>query len=320
MGLGKAVLANSGKAALTPIIGLGLMGVAAHDAITNGVIGTTVVAGDLIGKTEKQKIESVSEATELQYYEESEAHAERKEATQIEVFDPDACDFNMLRKQYVDKGIPFILRRKGGAMISEASPPEAPDESVQTGNISVMSDSMSAKFPGIDEIIKKVLPSTWRAYWPLWFQGNYKSGLAHVDLGPGTCNFYFLKRGKKDVIIAPYEVTRELKLKTGIDNLYIPGSSGNHDYLGSLDKYYRVMLEEQSILIFNNAGCLHHFTNVIEEGITPIALSVRCKHALGSDPRGWLHLALDLKVWWNMTDHVAALAVSGADSRPQAKA
>ena len=62
-------------------------------------------------------------------------------------------------------------------------------------------------------------------------------------------------------------------------------------------RYYRVMVEEQSILVFNNAGCLHHFTNVIEDGVTPIALSTRCKHAIGSDPRGWLHLAFDMKVW-----------------------
>lgn len=80
------------------------------------------------------------------------------------------------------------------------------------------------------------------------------------------------------------------------------------------------MLEEQSVLVFNNSGLLHHFTNVIEDGVTPIALSVRCKHSLGSDPRGWLHLAADLKVWWNMTDHVTALAGKGADNRPQAKA
>merc|ERR1712083_719579 len=237
----------------------------------------------------------------------------------VDVFDLDSCDFKMLREKYVDQGIPFVLRRKGGAEISNAGPPDGPGDSPD-GSISVIADSMSAKFPGIDELVKKLLPFTWRAYWPLWFQGNYKSGLAHVDLGPGTCNFYYMKRGRKDVVIAPYDETRHLSLMTGIDNLYIPGSSGNHDYLVKLKKYYRVFLEEQSVLIFNNSGCLHHFTNVIQDGVTPIALSVRCKHALGSDPRGWLHLASDLKVWWNMTDHVAALAVKGADSRAQAKA
>jgi len=76
------------------------------------------------------------------------------------------------------------------------------------GNISVLTDGMKRKFENIDDIIKNILPRTYRAYWPLWFQGNYKSGLAHVDLDPGTTNFYCLQRGKKDVVIADYDVTR----------------------------------------------------------------------------------------------------------------
>ena len=155
----------------------------------------------------------------------------------------------------------------------------------------------------------------------LFPQGNYKSGLAHVDVGPATINFYCLQRGKKDVVIADFEVTRHLRLKTGIDNLHVPGSSGNHDFLERLSKYYRIRLEENSILIFNNAGCLHHFTNIIEEGVNPIAVSVRCKHAMGSDPRVWMHLAIDPKVWWNMTDHMLiAMSKNKPDSRAQEKA
>lgn len=123
----------------------------------------------------------------------------------------------------------------------------------------------------------------------------------------------------QDVVIATPQVTRELTLETGIDNIHIPGSSGNHDYLTSLEHYYRVTLEEQSVLIFNNSGCLHHFTNIIEEGVTPIALSNRCKYAYGSDPRGWIHLASNLNVWYNMADHYVDLMADGEQARKQEK-
>eukprot|EP00978_Attheya_sp_CCMP212_P027509 scaffold92129_cov50-Attheya_sp.AAC.1 len=316
MGLGRALT----KATLTPVVGLGLMGVAAHDAIASGSIGTMHKAGNLIGRTDKDAVHlKGSEVGSISEVDGSELPG-AQEATPIEVFYIEDADWKKLRNQYVNKGIPFILRKKDGSQISDAMPPEEADPNSPVGNISVLADSMTRKFENIDDIVKKVLPHTYRAYWPLWFQGNYKSGLAHVDLGPGTTNFYCLQRGKKDVVIGDYDVTRHLHMKTGIDNLYIPGSSGNHDYLQRLSKYYRVTLEANSILIFNNSGCVHHFTNVIEEGVTPIALSVRCKNAMGSDPRGWLHLAADLKVWWNMTDHVMALSGKKQDSRPQAKA
>lgn len=316
MGLGKALT----KATLTPVVGLGLMGVAAHDAIASGSIGTLHKAEHLIGHTDKNAVNLkgcvVGSITEN----DGTARPDTQEPTPIEIFYVDDADWKQLRKQYVDTGTPFILRKKDGSKISSAMPPQEADPDAAEGNISVLADGMKTKFENIDEIIQKILPRTFRAYWPLWFQGNYKSGLAHVDLGPGTTNFYCLQRGKKDVVIADYDVTRHLHLMTGIDNLYIPDSAGNHDYLQRLSKYYRVTLEEHSILVFNNSGCLHHFTNIIEEGVTPIALSVRCKHSRGSDPRGWLHMTADLKVWWNMTDHVMALSKNKADSRPQGKA
>jgi len=244
----------------------------------------------------------------------------RSEPIEIKIFDPDTCNYKMLREDYLNNGIPFILQKPDGQPISNISPPRFASDDCQEGDISVIADKFKVPLPGIDEIVKKLIPHTFRAYWPLWFQGNYSSGLAHVDLGPGTCNFYFLKRGKKDVVILPFDSTRKLTLATGIDNIHIPGSAGNHDYLSTVDKYYRVLLQEQSILVFNNSGCLHHFTNIIEEGITPIAVSNRCKYAYGSDKRGWMHLAGNLKVWWNMADHAVDLQTTGEQFRKQDKA
>ena len=123
-----------------------------------------------------------------------------------------------LTRRTSPQGVPFVLRKPGGAVISRAAPPRSADDGPD-GYISVIADHKGVVLDGIDDIVKRLLPGTFRAHWPLWFQGNYKSGLAHVDLGPGTCNFYFLARGKKDVVIAPFEVTRRLTLATGIDNL-----------------------------------------------------------------------------------------------------
>ena len=301
------------------------MGVAATDAIATGVTGTKIKARKVmykIKKTDKSICDSDTVATTStgtgSINESVSRPASRPDPMPVEVFDPTTCDYTYLRREYVDKGVPFILRHPNGEPISHANPPKLAEDG-EEGSISVMTDNLNVKLDGIDEIVKKLLPHTFRAHWPLWFQGNYKSGLAHVDLGPGTTNFYWLKRGKKDVVIAPFDVTRKLTLSTGIDNVHIPGSSGNHDYLSTLDRYYRVTLEEQSLLIFNNSGCLHHFTNIIEEGVTPIALSNRCKHAYGSDPRGWLNLAGNLKVWYNMADHFVDLSSEGEQMRTQEK-
>mmetsp|Transcript_4366 Transcript_4366/g.9668 ORF Transcript_4366/g.9668 Transcript_4366/m.9668 type:complete len:360 (-) Transcript_4366:254-1333(-) len=327
-GLGKAL----GKLTLTPVVGVGLMGVAATDALASGATGVRIKAQEVMYKmtkadpgdsvatdTTEDSVASAKGSTGMAKFMQSVSRPpERAEPLFVEIFDPETCDYKHLRRNYLDKGVPFILKRSDGKPISNASPPKSAEDGPE-GYISVVADSMNVKLDGIDEIVKKLLPHTFRAHWPLWFQGNYKSGLAHVDLGPGTCNFYFLKRGKKDVVIAPFEVTRGLTLSTGIDNVHIPGSADNHDYLSDLTSYYRVLLEEQSILVFNNSGCLHHFTNVIEEGVTPIACSNRCKHAYGSDPRGWLNLAGNLKVWYNMADHAMELQSSGEQFRKQEK-
>jgi len=176
-----------------------LLGTAAHDALGTGAVGTMVKAKELIYKVQEGDAEDVGGEDEVEVGNISETvnkPAERAAATPIEIFDPDTCDYKYLRENYVAKGIPFILRKPKGEAISNASPPRTVDDGDE-GNISIITDDFNVKLDGIDEIVKKLLPTTFRAYWPLWFQGNYTSGLAHVDLGPGTCNFYWLKRGKK---------------------------------------------------------------------------------------------------------------------------
>jgi hypothetical protein len=172
MGLGAAVT----RGTLTPVVGLGLMGVAAHDAISSGTIGTMHKARDLIFQTKKNVVDL--KGSEVGSIDESAAFkkdgSSRPEATPIQIFHIEDANWKQLREQFVDKGIPFILRRKDGAVISNARPPQEPDPNEPAGNISVSSDSLTAKYENIDDIIKKVLPYTFRAYWPLWFQVGYQ--------------------------------------------------------------------------------------------------------------------------------------------------
>lgn len=66
----------------------------------------------------------------------------------------------------MDKGVPFILQRTDGKPISNASPPRTTtDDDSPEGCISVQADNMNVKLDGIDPIVKKLLPLTFRAHW-----------------------------------------------------------------------------------------------------------------------------------------------------------
>jgi hypothetical protein len=164
------------RGTLTPVVGLGLICVAAHDAISSGIIGTMHKAQDLICQTEKNVVDL--KGAEVGSIDESAAFkkdgSSHPEAIPVQIFHIEDANWKQLRKQFVDKGIPFILRRKDGAAISNARPPQEPDPNEPAGNISVSFDSLTTKYGKIDDIIKKVLPYTFRPHWPLWFQVRYK--------------------------------------------------------------------------------------------------------------------------------------------------
>ena len=214
MGLGGAIT----RATLTPIVGLGLMGVAAHDAISCGIISTMHKARDLIRHTADRKGSQVGDLVmdnesgdltrdDSSSLDSSSSHPIRVEATPIQIFHIENANWKELRVNFIEKGIPFVLRRKDGAAISNAAPPRGPDPKDPEGNISVLSDSMRAKYDNIDVIIKKLLPRTFRAYWPLWFQVRYDNETI-VDANDGaqfTHSHYThtLSSGKLQVWLGP---------------------------------------------------------------------------------------------------------------------
>jgi len=223
----------------------------------------------------------------------------------MDEFDPtDSLDWERLRSTYVARGIPFVLRRTDGGALSAIGPPtSATSGPFSQGCIRVSALAYLTPLPGLDPLIARLFPWTPRAYWPFWFLGKYSQGKAHTDLGPHVCNCYFMRSGTKDVVIVPAEVTRALSLTKGLDGLFIDGSeSEGREYLRALPYYYRVDLQPQSILVFNNASCIHQFRNrQAADGTWPQALSVRVKYIASASPRLWKHMTTDWRMMWRFS-------------------
>ena len=65
----------------------------------------------------------------------------------------------------------------------------------------------------------------------------------------------------------PPHGSRKLIYQTGVDSLYVHGTAEQSNdqvaqWLGSITNHYRFVLETGDILLFNNTGCAHKFTNL----------------------------------------------------------
>jgi hypothetical protein len=98
------------------------------------------------------------------------------------------------------------------------------------------------------------------------FRGKYISGITHIDISK-TYNFYYMRKGIKEVLIIPLEFEKYVNMSYGIHNVYVRDETSNsHNistlkWLDNIPYYYRFYLKEGEILIFNNSGCLHKFVN-----------------------------------------------------------
>ena len=116
-------------------------------------------------------------------------------------------------------------------------------------------------------------------------------------------------------------MTERLKLETGYDSLFIPGSAKDvsRSWLSQCNEHYHVKLKAQSVLVFSNAACLHHFRNCeVEGGIAPEALSTRLKYDAGMDRRAFWHELADPALWWRSSLTVSAFLFLGTarENRP----
>jgi hypothetical protein len=242
---------------------------------------------------------------------------------EMDHFDLDSdLDFAMLRREYVDKSIPFVLFRSSGKPMSDLALPDHVQKESKEGSIRITYLPFSGKLPGLDEIVYKLLPAfTFRAYHPLWFSGRYKQGTAHIDLGPGTVNFYFMRSGMKDVIIVPTEVSRAVKdLARGMDGIHIDGSANpERAYLKRLEYYHQVTLKPQTMLVFNNSASIHHFCNIYQsDGSPPEALSIRMQYSMNADPRIYYNCLANPRLYWRSACFISHfMFVANGENREQ---
>ena len=85
-------------------------------------------------------------------------HKEKQGELQMQVFDPDdpELDWRMLQTEYIDRGVPFVLRRKDGKPLSGIAPPAyATEAAFEQGNIRVVKTPYFVSLPGLDECVKR---------------------------------------------------------------------------------------------------------------------------------------------------------------------
>jgi hypothetical protein len=219
----------------------------------------------------------------------------------------DELDWKKIREEYIEEFVPFVLKSKTGKL-SDYSPPEcALAANFSAASIRVATCPLLDALPGLDGLIQHMFPWHLKAYWPLWFMGRYNQGYAHVDVGMGTQNCYFLRSGRKDVLLFPEDVSADMKLTVGVDGLFIPGSDDNErEYLDSIPRYYHVDLGPQEMLVFANSLLVHQFRNGGYHGIPegeapPTALSIRMRDGRVFDSRVAKALVVGVKSSWRFT-------------------
>ena len=159
-------------------------------------------------------------------------------------------------------------------------------------------DRWLRKYGKLDQLVQMLLPLPWhrRVMWPFWFLGNYATSGPHVDASNGSVNVYYMARGSKSVQIWTRSASQKMPMVYSKD--YLIAADGS-----TLSRYarYTGILKENSVLVFSNSACLHHFVNM--PGAQPWGLSIRLNYA------GKVHpLVLETATSsWEMVDYIFSL-------------
>ena len=110
----------------------------------------------------------------------------------------------------------------------------------------------------IENVIKYLLNK--KIFYIAKLTGNYSSTYAHLDFIP-SYTLYYLKNGKKKIILIPMEYSDE-HLTKGNDSLYDIDSLKNKNWHLKYKSYYNFYLFKDDVLFFNNTSFLHKFVNM----------------------------------------------------------
>ena len=96
------------------------------------------------------------------------------------------------------------------------------------------------------------------------FSGGYKGGFAHIDSFP-SYNFYYVRRGRKQVWIVPRQYNYLLNFGMGYDSVFVRDDAPDGsqlEWLKTIPGYYEFEVEKGDVLLFNNAASIHKFINI----------------------------------------------------------
>ena len=116
----------------------------------------------------------------------------------------------------------------------------------------------------VDKYIKKKILTL------VQFNGSYKTTPAHID-SSANCNLYYLKSGKKKVIVIPYQYTHYLEMYNDIDNITVCEDKDNDkkkynkNWIQKIPGYWETILNEGDVLFFNSSKCIHKFYNLTDD-------------------------------------------------------
>lgn len=178
----------------------------------------------------------------------------------IDIINYNDISYDIIKK-YIDKSIPFIIRnvpkkyKNDVQKYSINSVHNFPKNNIQLNQY--FNPDIPNFYKFLTKYIKKNLLSM------VQLNGNYKSGVAHIDF-VSSYNVYFMHRGCKKVIIVPENYTKYFYMKKSIDNVFVANDldMDNEEWLNNVPFYWSFILQENDILIFNNSKCIHKFQNL----------------------------------------------------------
>jgi hypothetical protein len=164
-------------------------------------------------------------------------------------------------KPFIDSSIPIIIKNFPKNMYQEELF-ENVTSNVKNKDKVLINKTLLPKLGNVGNFIHKYINKY--VLYMLIFGGGYSGSQAHIDTF-ATYNFYYLKKGEKDVYIIPHEYTCYLNMTNGKESVFVgedKPNSENLEWLKNLPEYYHFTLVEGDVLIFNNGNCIHKFTNL----------------------------------------------------------
>lgn len=182
--------------------------------------------------------------------------------------------------KYVKRSEPVIIKgvdaKLFNSSLAEYAPEETPEQVAKGVPNLHINFWLLPSVGGAGAWINKHLP--WKPIlYMARFSGAYKAGYAHIDTFP-SYNFYYVRRGRKRVILVPRQYNDAVNLKGGYDSNFVGDDAPDMSKLEWIDRLpgvWEFELEAGDVLLFNNSACIHKFMNLTHN---PEIFTIRLLH------------------------------------------